>query len=79
VEAGLSATVGQDAVDRAMEAMMALTEARRALVAAHEALYDVQRRIGLRELNFGSLGEKPAWPEKQLASMPAPSALRIAA
>ncbi len=77
-EAGLSATVGQEAIDRAMEAMTALTEARRALVAAHEALYDVQRRIGLREFSFGSAGEKPPYPPAE-AMAPKPALVRLAA
>lgn len=65
MEAGISATVGQEAIDRTMEALAALTQARRALVAAHEALHDVQVRIGLREFNFGALGDKPAYPPKE--------------
>lgn len=77
MEAGLSATVGQEAIDRAMEALAALAQARRALVAAHEALHDVQVRIGLREFNFGSLGEKPSYPPKE-ARVASP-AVRLAA
>lgn len=77
MEAGLAATIGQEAIERAMEALGALTEARAKLVAAHEALYEVQQRMGLRELNFGALG-KPAWPPAE-AMAPKPATMRLAA
>jgi hypothetical protein len=63
-EAGLSAVVGQAAMDHVVTAMAALAEARRALVAAHHALSDVQGQIGLGALNFG-VTDKPDYPESK--------------
>ncbi len=57
--ARLSAVVGQDAMDQAMQALMALNEARRAIVAAHKALADVHEQIGMGPVAFGALGKKP--------------------
>lgn len=45
--AGASALIGQDAVERASEAIMALAEARRAIVETHKELSVVQGQIGL--------------------------------
>jgi hypothetical protein len=50
------------------KALAALNEARRAVVAAHNALFEVQGQIGLGAVNFGGLVDKPAYPQ---ASMPA--------
>ena len=63
-EARFAASVGQDALNKAVFAMSALTQAREAMVAAHEALAEVQDQFRLGELNFGSLGEKPAYPNQ---------------
>ena len=46
-DAGASALIGQDAVERASEAIMALAEARRAIVETHKELSIVQTQIGL--------------------------------
>jgi hypothetical protein len=60
-DARLSAIVGQEAMDHAVSAMAALNDARRAIVAAHQALSDVQGQIGLGALNFGAGAEKPPY------------------
>jgi hypothetical protein len=46
-QAGASALIGQGAVERASAAIMALTEARRAMVETHQELSIVQEQIGL--------------------------------
>jgi hypothetical protein len=46
-EAGASALIGQDAVERASQAIMALADARRAIVETHKELSIVQAQIGL--------------------------------
>jgi hypothetical protein len=46
-EAGASALIGQDAVERASQAIMALAEARRAIVETHKELSIAQTQIGL--------------------------------
>jgi len=61
-EARVSAIVGQDALDHAMAALAALTNARREIVAAHHALSEVQGQIGLGAVNFGGLIDKPEYP-----------------
>jgi hypothetical protein len=58
--AGASALIGQDAVERASEAIMALAEARRAIVETHKELSIVQSQIGLGAVKMaGDMGEKP--------------------
>jgi hypothetical protein len=58
--AGASALVGQDAVERASQTIMALTEARRAIVETHKELSVVQGQIGLGAVRLaGEPGEKP--------------------
>jgi hypothetical protein len=61
--ARLSAIVGQEAMDHAVAAMAALNEARRAIVAAHNALSTVQGQIGLGAVAFGA-SDKPPYPPK---------------
>lgn len=46
-KAGLSALIGQDAVERATQAIMALAEARRAIVETHKELSVAQEQVGL--------------------------------
>jgi hypothetical protein len=46
-QAGASALIGQDAVERASQAIMALADARRAIVETHKELSIVQTQIGL--------------------------------
>lgn len=60
-EAGASALIGQDAVERASQAIMALAEARRAIVETHKELSIAQTQMGLGAVTMtdpGS-GEKP--------------------
>lgn len=60
-QAGASALIGQDAVERASQAIMALAEARRAIVETHRELSVVQTQIGLGAVRMGGdEGEKPA-------------------
>lgn len=64
-DARLSACTGQDAIDHAAAAIARLSEARRELVAAHQALAEVQKSIGLGEVAFGSFIDKPEWPSQK--------------
>lgn len=58
--AGASALIGQDAVEHACQAIMSLTEARRAIVETHKELSIVQTQIGLGAVRLdGDGGEKP--------------------
>ena len=58
--AGASALIGQDALERAREAIMALAEARRAIVETHKELSIVQGQIGLGAVTMtGDGGAKP--------------------
>jgi hypothetical protein len=57
-QAGASALIGQDAVERASQAIMALAEARRAIVETHKELSIAQEQIGLGAVTMtGSDGE----------------------
>ena len=58
-EAGLSALMGQDAVERASETIMALTQARRAIVETHKELSVTQKQMGLGAVAYGGMDEKP--------------------
>lgn len=59
--AGASALVGQDAVERASQAIVALAEARRAIVETHKELSVAQGQVGLGAVHMGGDGgEKPA-------------------
>jgi hypothetical protein len=51
--AGASALIGQDALERATQAIMALAEARRAIVETHKELSIVQGQIGLGAVRMG--------------------------
>lgn len=72
-EAGASALIGQDAVERASQAIMALADARRAIVETHKELTVAKEQIGLGAVTMtdpGS-GDKPppsfAYDEQQQA------------
>jgi hypothetical protein len=58
-QAGLSAIVGQDAVERATQAIMALAEARRAIVETHKELSVAQQQVGLGAVMIDGGGTKP--------------------
>ena len=53
IEARLPAMVGQDALDRATEAVVALVEARRRIIETHKSLDYTREQIGLREVDAG--------------------------
>ena len=76
--AGASVLIGQDAVERATQAVMALAEARRAIVETHKELSVVQGQIGLGAVKMaGDAGEKPP-PQGLQAERVRMRALRIA-
>lgn len=58
-DAGLSALSGQGAIERAIETVSALGQARRSIVEAHKQLTITQRQIGLGAVNFGGWVDKP--------------------
>ncbi len=58
-DAGLSALIGQDAVERASEAFAALALARRAIVETHKELSVAQTQMGLGAVMFGEM-DKPS-------------------
>jgi hypothetical protein len=58
-DARLPAMVGQEALDRASEAFMALVEARRRIIETHKSLDVTREQIGLREVNSGDTVPKP--------------------
>jgi len=55
-EAGASALIGQDAVERASQAILALADARRAIVETHKELSIAQTQIGLGAVMVGDPG-----------------------
>ncbi len=55
-QAGASALIGQDAVERASQAIMALAEARRAIVETHKELSIAQEQVGLGAVMLGDPG-----------------------
>lgn len=60
LQAGASALIGQDALERASAAIMALAEARRAIVETHRELSIVQGQIGLGAVRMaGDIMDKP--------------------
>ena len=61
-EAKFAACVGQDAIAQAVAAMMALSEAREAMVKAHDSLTVVRDQVGLTPVGFGSDPRTPAYP-----------------
>jgi len=76
--AGASALIGQDALERATQAIAALADARRAIVETHKELSVVQGQIGLGAVTMsGDPGEKPP-PEVQRGERIQARALRIA-
>jgi hypothetical protein len=60
-QAGASALIGQEAVERASQAIMALAEARRAIVETHKELTIAQTQMGLGAVTMsdGGSGNKP--------------------
>jgi len=58
LEAGLAACVGQQAVDRVLEAASGMASARRSLIAVHEALAQAKDEVGLRRVTLVGGGDK---------------------
>lgn len=60
-QAGASALIGQEALERASQAVVAIAEARRALVEAHKELSLAQSQVGLGAVKMDLPGgtEKP--------------------
>jgi len=58
-DAGLSALIGQDAVEHTSDAIAALTVARRSIVEAHKGLDLAKHQIGLGAVAFGPEVDKP--------------------
>lgn len=58
LEAGLGAGVGQQAVDRVLEAANGMAHARRSLIAAHEALAQARDQVGLGRVTLVGGGDK---------------------
>jgi len=52
-QAGASALIGRDAVERASQAIMALADARRAIVETHKELSVAQQQMGLGAVRMG--------------------------
>lgn len=63
-QAGASALIGQEAMERATQAVMALAEARRALVEAHKELTIAKQQVGLGAITMDDVGggQKPPQP-----------------
>jgi hypothetical protein len=59
IKAGLSAVVGQDALERSGATFSTLLAARREIVATHSELGDLKRQIGLGAVMVGTGGDKP--------------------
>ena len=55
-QAGASALIGQEAMERASQAVMTLAEARRALVEAHKELTIAQQQVGLGAITMDDTG-----------------------
>lgn len=55
-QAGASALIGQEAMERASQAVMALAEARRALVEAHKELTIAKQQVGLGAITMDDVG-----------------------
>jgi hypothetical protein len=58
-DAGLSALIGQDAVERASQAIAALADARRAIVETHKELSVAKVQMGLGAVAVDGGGDKP--------------------
>lgn len=78
-ELRLSAVVGEVATSRAAESIAALSEARRAVMAAHGALQNLQRKMEIEDAVVGTIDK---YPEENVARGEAQVArpgLRVAA
>lgn len=73
-DARLSALMGQGALERAIEAVSALGQARRSIVEAHKELSITQKQMGLGTVNFGGLVDKPEFAKLRPNLVPVASA-----
>lgn len=78
IEARLSAVVGQGVFDCSSQTIAALIEARRGIVATHNELSGVQRRVGLGAVALGG-DDKPEENEPPIGRLRAVAAGRTAA
>ena len=75
-DAGLSALIGQGALERAIEAMTALGLARNHIVATHKELSLAQSQIGLGAINVVADGGSGTKPPADAEVLPAARHLR---
>lgn len=75
-QAGASALVGQGAMECASQAVMALAEARRALVEAHKELTIAKEQIGLGAITMDDPGTGGKFPTVETRSRTGGRALR---
>ena len=69
-KAGLSALIGQDAVERASQTIMALAEARRNIVETHKELSVAQEQAGLGAVTLeGPILDKPPISARRFATV----------
>jgi hypothetical protein len=68
-QAGASALIGQEAMERASQAVVALAEARRALVEAHKELTVAKEQVGLGAVTMTDVGgqKPPITPDRVAA------------
>jgi hypothetical protein len=69
-QAGASALIGQEAMERASQALVALAEARRALVEAHKELTLAKQQVGLGAITMDEVGggKPPPPPAPEMVS-----------
>ena len=60
ISTGVSARVGHPALEEVGHAFQLIMQARSRIVAAHDRLAETQVQMGLREVAFGGLGDKPS-------------------
>jgi hypothetical protein len=77
-QVGASALIGQDALERASQAIAALAEARRAIVETHKELSVVQTQIGLGAVTMSDpgTGKPPSMSAEEARREPTRRALR---
>lgn len=59
-KSGLSAVIGQDAIERSSATFATLIAARREIVATHEELGQLKKQVGLGAVMIGNEGDKPS-------------------
>lgn len=79
MEARLPAMVGQEALDKAAQAFVALVEARRCIIETHKSLDQTREEIGLREVDAGDTVPKVPGVSPLSAQRATPTPLRAVA